>query len=115
MKKYVENISDVLKFKIKQFIEENNETIVDYQIWRKALNLYIIACDEIRKSVEGFGEEFDEIIKNYKSKHIDNEFSNRELELINEVNTNLSLLYERYIVNLEVRTMLNQLIAKKYQ
>lgn len=114
MQYYRESISEELKEQIVKFLEENKEPIVNYWVWREALELYNKACNEIRKSVSGFGQEFDLIMQYYKNKHKEDELTYNEISLINDVNTKLKSLYKRYVKNEDIRTLLNRLLSKKY-
>ncbi|MDD4157510.1 MAG: hypothetical protein PHY08_13175 [Candidatus Cloacimonetes bacterium] len=115
MNVYTEDITDELKQKIKTFLNENKSLVVDYWTWRESLELYELVSKEIRQSVEGFRNEFDEIMEYYNIEHSSDVESAKEILLINKVNERLKNLYQRYIENKELRLLLNELGLKKYK
>lgn len=114
MKHYIEKISEELKESIVKFLEDNKEPIVDYYVWQESLELYKKACNEIRKSVSGFEQEFDLLIQYYKNKHKEDVLTYNEISLINDVNTKLKSLYNRYVKNENIWILLDRLLSKKY-
>ena len=112
---YIEDLPNELIDRIKQFLNDNKEEILDYKIWKISLNLFIEARNEIEKSVKGFGEEFDVIIKKYHDSVKSDISEKKEIELIYNTNKALKELYSRYIVNIQAQLLLNQLLSKKYR
>lgn len=113
-KKYFETISEKTLQEIKLFLQENPSQILDYSQWRTALELHKKAFYEIYACGVDFRKEFDEIIQSYQEK-ARGVLDCNELLLINQTNKQMADLYDKYVNNIELHNLMNELISKTYK
>ena len=109
---YKENISEDLLNRIKTFLDNNDDEILDYQICMEGYKLASQAFEELFKSREEFHKEYDEIVSNLNlGIDISINTYNKNIEIVNELNDLLTRMKE----NKEVHTLIEKLYSKKYR
>lgn len=109
---YKESISEELLNRIKIFLKNNKDDLLDYKTCIEGYKLASQAFEELFSSREEFHKEYDVIMENFVTGiNISIEDYNKNIETINKLNNLISRMEE----DKEVHSLIKQLYSKKYQ